>query len=98
MSQSIEYQTLTFEDAGDGLEQAFTIPHGIASIAFQVTSGTVVRRNATGTGTDSWTLQVNLPQGFDTRNLGGVVIYFTGSEAAVMEMSWVVGIMTHRGQ
>lgn len=98
MPQTLEYQTLTFADLGDGLEQAFTIPEGISSIAFQVTSGTVVRRKVTGTSADAWTLQTSLPQGFDTRNMGGIVIYFTGSEGAVMEMSWITGIMTHRGQ
>ncbi len=98
MAQTLEYQTLTFAAAGDGLEQAFTIPHGIGSIAFQNTSGTIVRRNVTGTSADAWTLQANLPQGFDTRNMGGIVIYFTGSEGATLEISWVTGILTHRGQ
>jgi hypothetical protein len=98
MSQTLEYQTLTFTSAGSLLEQAFTIPHGIASIAFQNTSGTIVRRNVTGTSADKWTLQTSLPQGFDTRNMGGIVIYFTGTEGAVLEISWITGILTHRGQ
>jgi len=98
MSQTLEYQTLTFTAAGDGLEQAFTIPENIASIAFQNIGGTIVRRNVTGTSADTWTLQTNLPQGFDTRNMGGIEIFFTGTEGAVLEMSWVTGIMTHRGQ
>ena len=98
MAQTLEYQTLTFAVAGDGLEQAFTIPQNIASIAFQNTAGTIKRRNVTGSSAAGWTVANEFPQGFDTRNMSGIVIYFTGTEGATLEISWVTGIMTHRGQ
>ena len=98
MAQTLEYQTLTFTAAGDGLEQAFTIPQNIASLAYQNIAGTIKRRNVTGAVADGWTIIGNLPQGFDTRNMSGVIIYFTGTENAILEISWVTGILTHRGQ
>ena len=88
----IQYDKLTFEDGDDGLEQAWTVPGNIVSIAFQVTAGTVVRNNVTGQGTVGWTIANGLPQGFDFRNLEGEVIYFTGTEAATIEISWITGL------
>jgi len=88
----LQYDKLTFEAAGDGLEQEWPIPHNICSIAFQVTAGTVVRNNVTGQGTVGWTVANGLPQGFDYRNLGGEAIFFTGTEAATMEICYVTGI------
>ena len=85
----IQYEKLTFVA---GVEQTFTVPTNIVSIAFQVTAGTVVRNNVTGQGTVGWTVANGLPQGFDFRNLEGEVIYFTGTEGATMEISWITGL------
>ena len=87
----IQYDKLTFTSAG---EQTWTVPTNVASLAFQVTAGTVVRNNVTGQGTVGWTVANGLPQGFDTRSLEGEVIYFTGTEAATLEISWVTGLLS----
>jgi hypothetical protein len=71
---------------------AFTMPANVLSVSFQVTAGTVVRRNEDGTSADGWTLQNGLPQRLDMRSLEGEVIYFTGTEGAVMEINWITGL------
>jgi hypothetical protein len=91
-SPLLQYETKTFEDAGDGLEQIFTVPGNVVSLAFQVTDGVVKRRNVTGDSADGWTVANGLPQGFDMRSLEGEVMYFTGTEGAIMEISWVLGV------
>lgn len=90
----IQYDGRTFEVGGDGLEQTFTVPKDVGSLAFQVTSGVVVRRNVTGTSAFGWTVQNGLPQGFDMRCLEGEVIFFTGTEGAILEISWVTGLLS----
>lgn len=88
----LQYETKTFEAAGDGLEQTFAVPGNVVSLAFQVTAGTVTRRNVTGSSADGWTVANGLPQGFDMRSLESEVMYFTGTEGAVMEICWVTGL------
>jgi hypothetical protein len=90
----LQYETLTFENAGDGLEQTFTVPNDVGSLAFQVTAGTVVRRNVTGSSADGWTVANGLPQGFDMRSLEGEAMFFTGTEGAIMEICWVTGLLS----
>jgi len=48
--------------------------------------------NGDFTSAVGWTLSSGLPQGFDFRNLEGEVIYFTGIEAATIEISWITGL------
>ena len=88
----IQYDKLTFAAAGDGLEQTFTVKKNVLSLAFQVTAGSVVRNNVTAQGTVGWTVANGLPQGFDMRSLEGEVIFFTGTEGATMEISWITGL------
>jgi hypothetical protein len=85
----LQYDKLTFSGAS---EQEFKVPANVVSLAFQVTSGTIVRRNVTGTSADGWTVQNGLPQGFDMRSLEGEVMYFNSAGAAVMEICWVTGL------
>ena len=88
----LQYDKLTFTAAGSLLEQEWPFPHNVCSIAFQVTSGTVVRNNVTEQGTVGWTIANGLPQGFDMRSLGGEAIFFTGTEGATMEICYVTGL------
>ena len=85
----LQYDKLTFSGAS---EQTFLVPHDIVSIAFQVTSGTIVRNNVTGQGQVGWTVANGLPQGFDMRSLGGELMYFNSAGAATMEICWVTGL------
>jgi hypothetical protein len=85
----LQYETLTFSGAS---ELTFTVPKNVVSLAFQVTAGTVVRRNVTGEVADGWTVQNGLPQGFDMRSLQGEVMYFNSSGDATMEINWVTGL------
>jgi len=86
---NLQYETLTFSGAS---ELTFTVPTNVVSLAFQVTSGTIVRRNVTGTSADGWTVQNGLPQGFDMRSLEGEVMFFNSAGVAEMEICWVTGL------
>jgi len=86
----IQYDKKTF--ASGTLEQTFTIPANVVSIAFQVTAGSVTRNNKPDQGAVGWSVANGLPQGFDMRSLEGEVIYFTGIDGATMEICWVTGI------
>jgi hypothetical protein len=85
----LQYETLSFTGAE---EKIFTVPTDVVSLAFQVTAGTIVRRNVTGTSADGWTVANGLPQGFDMRSLEGEVMFFNSSGNATMEICWVTGL------
>jgi hypothetical protein len=85
----IQYDKFTF---AAGVEKIFTVPFDVVSLAFQVTAGTVARNNVTGQGFVGWTVANGLPQGFDMRSLEGEKIFFTGTEGATMEISWITGV------
>lgn len=86
------YKKFTFTSAGSLLEQSYTVPIDLRSIAFQVKTGTVDMRATTGTGDDEWSMAAGDKESINGQDMAKEKIFFTGSEGAILQIRTLGGL------